>query len=525
MRYPKILEETDQDVRERKGSFFTPKIWVELSQKYMADVLGDNWQDDHYVWDCAAGTGNLLAGLTNKYNIWASTLDKADVEVMNDRIQNGANLLDSHVFQFDFLNDDFSKLPKGLQDIINDPQLRKKLIVYINPPYAETATKDTANKDRINKRGVSFTRTQEEFANKIGIATKELFAQFLARIYRDIPGAILAQFSKLKIVQGPNFSKFRSFLKAEFQKGFAVPANTFDNVKGDFPIAFMIWKLNGEKKIENINLDLYDKNSKPAGQKTFYAFDECSFITDWFRKYHTRTASPKNIGSIGLYGSDFQHNNYIRITSPEEHPNRWTYITAENLIESAIYFTVRNIIPATWLNDRDQFLCPNDGWRADMEFQNDCLAYTLFSNNISTKHGVNHWIPFMEHEVEARDRFDSHFMMSYLGGKIIQNRYSDLFKEEKDVFSLKREFSGQAKNVFDAGRQLWRYYHAQPKCNVNASLYDMRAYFQGRNDKGVMNNKSDDETYNMLIENLRAALKMLARLIEPKVYEYGFLKK
>ncbi len=105
--------------RERKGSFYTPKIWVELSQKYIADVLGEDWQDEYYVWDCAAGTGNLLTGLTNKYNIWASTLDKADVDVMHDRIENGANLLDDHVFQFDFLNDGFEKLPKGLQKIIN----------------------------------------------------------------------------------------------------------------------------------------------------------------------------------------------------------------------------------------------------------------------------------------------------------------------------------------------------------------------------------------------------------------------
>ena len=73
--------------RERKGSFFTPKIWVDLSQKYLADVLGENWQEEYYVWDCAAGTGNLLNGLTNKYNIWASTLDQQDVNVMKDRIK------------------------------------------------------------------------------------------------------------------------------------------------------------------------------------------------------------------------------------------------------------------------------------------------------------------------------------------------------------------------------------------------------------------------------------------------------
>ena len=71
-----------QDVRERKGSFFTPKKWVELSQHYLELALGPDWQDDHYVWDCCAGTGNLLAGLTNKYNIWASTLDQPDVDVM-----------------------------------------------------------------------------------------------------------------------------------------------------------------------------------------------------------------------------------------------------------------------------------------------------------------------------------------------------------------------------------------------------------------------------------------------------------
>lgn len=78
-----IIERRDllvpQDIRERKGAFFTPRLWVELSQKYLADLLGESWQDEYYIWDCAAGTGNLLAGLTNKYNIWASTLDQADV--------------------------------------------------------------------------------------------------------------------------------------------------------------------------------------------------------------------------------------------------------------------------------------------------------------------------------------------------------------------------------------------------------------------------------------------------------------
>ncbi|MDR1652224.1 MAG: hypothetical protein LBS01_00980, partial [Prevotellaceae bacterium] len=365
-----------QDIRERRGSFYTPRIWVEKSQEYLANALGKDWQDEYYIWDCCAGTGNLLAGLTNKNNIWASTLDKSDVDIMKQRIENGANLWDRQVFQFDFLNDEFlpkskgGKLPEELFEIISDEQKRKKLVVYINPPYAETAKNETHNKERINKRGVSFTKAQKEYANKIGIATKELFAQFLTRIYDKFPGAILAQFSKLKIVQGPNFLKFRNFFKAEFKTGFIVPANTFDNVTGEFPIGFMIWKLNGKKTIKNINPDIFDREANYIGKKTFYAYDENVFITDWFRKYHTRAEDNGNIGAIGLYGSDFQHNNFIRITNSKVHPNRWTYITIKNLIESCIYYTVRKVIAATWLNDRDQFLFPNRKWEKDIEFQN-----------------------------------------------------------------------------------------------------------------------------------------------------------
>jgi len=39
-----------------------------------------------------------------------------------------------------------------------------------------------------------------------------------------------------------------------------------------------------------------------------------------------------------------------------------------------------------------------------------------------------------------------------------------------------------------------------------------------------MNNKSKDKKYMNLITNLRGNLKVLAKKIEPKIYEYGFLK-
>jgi hypothetical protein len=77
--------------------------------------------------------------------------------------------------------------------------------------------------------------------------------------------------------------------------------------------------------------------------------------------------------------------------------------------------------------------------------------------------------------------------------------------------------------------ELWKYYHAKTKGNntvpVNASFYDIREYFQGRSSNGKMNNISTDETYNKIIKTLRNNVKLLAQKIEPKIYEYGFLKE
>lgn len=518
-----------QDVRERKGSFFTPQMWVELSQKYLTDALGTDWQDDYYIWDCAAGTGNLLNGLTNKYNVWASTLDTQDVEVMHDRIKNGANLLDDHVFQFDFLNDDFSKLPKALQDVINNPVKREKLVIYINPPYAEAASTATINGSKENKKDVAvLTKIYEKYHDKIGIAGRELFVQFFTRIYCEIPGATLAEFSKLKTLQAPNFEEYRSLFQAKLESLFVVPATTFDNVKGKFPIGFFIWNTRKKENFTSIESDVYNENGEPIGYKTFLVEENKKSINDWIITTRTKSSN-KNIGFLSAKGNDFQNTNFIFIINNRSqlpHP-RGTEVTDGNLIEIGIYYAARHCIVATWLNDRDQFLFPNEGWKTDKEFQNDCLTYTLFNNTIQSKFGVNHWIPFTEQEVNAREKFESDFMSKFIRGKIKPEETVNLFtvSEPKAHYEVPLQFSAEAQDVFNAGRELWQYYHKIPNCNVNASLYDIREHFQGRNEAGKMNNKSSDETYMRLIHALRETLRQLEKKIEPKIYEYGFLKK
>jgi hypothetical protein len=520
---------TPQDIRERKGAFFTPRIWVELSQKYLTDYLGENWQDDYTIWDCAAGTGNLLAGLTNKYNIYASTLDQADVNVMHERIEHGANLLKNHVFQFDFLNDDFTKLPQSLQDIINDEEKRKKLVIYINPPYAESGDAKQKHGTGENKAGTAKgNNINIKYSKELGRGKNELFVQFLIRIFKELPSVKIANFSKLKNLQSPAFKEFRNNFNAKLENLFIAPADTFDNVKGQFPIGFFIWNSDRTEIFNEILADVYNKNSEFIKQKLICSYDKEKNIGVWFNRIRNK----ENHLSIGMMESgrnDFQHNNLINIQhniSTEKSHAATINFTLKNLIPCCVFFSVRLSIEATWLNDRDQFLYPNDNWENDTEFQNDCLAYTLFhgQNRITSKEGTNHWIPFTEQEVNAQNKFESHFMTDFINGKIKVEEEVSLFGSASSP-NQKREFSEDAKAVFDAGRELWKYYHSNPNVNVNASLYDIREYFQDRNDKGRMNSKSDDAKYMELIGELRNKLNFLADKIKPKIYEYEFLKE
>jgi len=529
-----IIERRDllvpQDIRERKGAYFTPKMRVELSQKYITDYLGENWQDEYYIWDCAAGTWNLLAGLRNKYNIYASTLDQADVNVMHERIDHGANLLDNHVFQFDFLNDDFTKLPQSLQDIIADPEKCKKLIIYINPPYAEATSSKTVTWTWKNKTGVATKSiTNKKFQSIIWSATNEIFALFMARIYDEIPNCILGQFSTLKYVNGSNFKKFKDFFLAEYKSGFIVPASTFDNVTWKFPIWFTIWNTSNKIKIEKIEAEVFNIKWEYIWNKNFY-WNLPKSINKWIKLFDDKTKTW--LWFMQNPSPDFQNNKFLDYTINiwTRHVNYYS-LKRNNILQWMIYFAVRFCIDSSWLNDRDQFLFPNENWKIDEEFQNNCLAFALFhsQNHITVKDWTNHWIPFSEEEVDAGERFKSHFMKDFIDWKlkVEENSKLELLDDEKELNLYNgeaRNFSKEAKDVFDAGRELWKYYHSQDDIDVNASFYDIRAYFQGRNASGRMNSKSSDVKYTELIWILRNNLGILAEVIQPKVYEYEFLK-
>ncbi|EMZ7505565.1 hypothetical protein ABE409_000525 [Campylobacter upsaliensis] len=555
------------DIRERKGAFFTPQIWVSKARSYLEKALGENYQSEYYIWDLAAGTGNLLANLTESHKLYASTLDKADVEVIQElSSKNALHLLPKHIFQFDFLNDEFfdticekhqkeglkftdgackecqkSKLPKPLQEILKDEEKRKKLIIFINPPYAEAGNKNKMLGTGEHKDGVSLgNATYIKYKERMGKASNELFAQFFFRIYKEIPSCTLAAFSKLKYVNSSNFIKFRETFKAKFLKGFIAPADTFDNVKGNFPIGFLVWNLAQPQTIEKITLDIFNDYGASLGKKKFYTLQKKANIGEWISGYRIKEP-PLHLAMLDSGRLTFQHQKLVRIQHYISDESHALTLTLTNLIVCAVFFAVRHCIKATWINDRDQFLAPNAKWEKDTEFHSDCLAFMLFhgQNRITCKEGINHFIPFSEKEIDAAEAFESYFMQDFLQGKIkISNKKKKGQQEfnfqsdelEKTFIPTKPlEFSHEAKEVFKAAKELFKHYHEQAKdetnYNPNAALYDIKAHFQGFNDKGKMNSlqKAKDEAYKDKLGELNYALKNLAKKIEVKVYEYEFL--
>jgi hypothetical protein len=124
-------------------------------------------------------------------------------------------------------------------------------------------------------------------------------------------------------------------------------------------------------------------------------------------------------------------------------------------------FAVRHCIEADWQNDRDQFLWPSDSWAEDIEFQLDCLTYTLFhgQNCISCGAGL--------FNTETQSHGDTEQSLA----SVPLGLCASVLKTTRPEGRIPA-FSPAAQAVFDAGRALWRYYHAQPSAVPDASLYD-----------------------------------------------------
>jgi hypothetical protein len=233
----RIVEDT---TRRKQGEFFTPVIWVNKAHEYISSVYGDDWKEKYVVWDPAWGTGNLTRDYQFK-ELYVSTLVYADIQTAE---QMGYNP-EATKFQFDFLNDDYEKLPVGLRTAIESG---KQIIILMNPPYAAAGEKSKKNDA---KTGVNDTMVRKlMISNEIGRCTEQLYAQFLYR-FLTMGGQInISFFSPPLYLTGQSYDKLRKliFSSYTFEKSFMIDASNFADVKS-WGLTFSILK-----KIKNENL-------------------------------------------------------------------------------------------------------------------------------------------------------------------------------------------------------------------------------------------------------------------------------
>ena len=134
-----------------------------------------------------------------------------------------------------------------------------------------------------------FIDSKEKLSKKL-IAS---FSHYIFRIYKEIQGCILASFATLKYVNSTNFIKFRETFRAEFLNGFICPSYTFDNVKGSFPISFIVWNLGKNDKLQDITLDVFDDKGESLGEKRVYnVLDTQNSLSKWIAQYGNKTPPP-----------------------------------------------------------------------------------------------------------------------------------------------------------------------------------------------------------------------------------------
>ena len=545
-----LLERRDSliplDERSFKGAYYTPLAVVDKAYDKLAETLGKNWQREYTVWDMCCGVGNLEVKHSNPRNVYMSTLDQADIDVMRAT----KTCVAAQRFQYDYLNDDITddgridysltnKVPAGLRAAI---AAGKKILVLINPPYAEATNFENiaTGLDAENKTGVAKTKMADHM-ERYGKASNELFTQFLARVAQEIPKATIAMFSTMKYVNAPNFEKFRSAWSAKYLGGFVVHNQAFDGLTGKFPIGFLVWETDQQASrktyITEIQVEVLDKKAQAIGDKTFYNLPNNTFLNVWLKRPRANKSpviplknaiSPSaSVPRVKAWSDDAIAYMYCGVNDLQ-HAEQQTviyssvygggngfYLTPDNLWQAAIVFSVRRLVRPTWLNDRDQFLQPTQPLTD--EFKTDCLLWMLFNRcnrtasaddlewNGRTWSLVNHFIPFTEAEVGAPDRFESDFMVQYLSDKTL---------------------SPEAQAVLDAGRVLWRAYFAHTDARSVRDEFKLNrpdvGWYQVRN--ALARRNSSGDTLPIDTKPFEAAYQTLTDKLQPQVFSLGFLR-
>jgi len=419
--YRRLYQLCEMDKRRSTGSFYTPYKLAKRAWNMIVNQLGENfWIDGTWrIWDNCAGIGNLQYEIVPPDALQYTYLsDKGLAEVAaiqeNDYFKGKCG----GIFQFDWLNDNESKLPENLKHDLRNKEI--KWLFFINPPYAESGT----GIGKEYKHGVKFGNIADEMKKSgMGKCANEIALQFLYRIERDFAkrGYYLGLFATPKWITKTSVESFRRIWHPIFHGGFMLNASehfiqqrTKNKLElkahGNFPILFSLLDRLTKTKTEWTEQDWtyceIDKLAKNVNTQTFSVFDaERLSFRDYFFSLDTtektrkipimastviRTGGTSRItgnvsfnfvGSIKIASVDFQdkQKSFFQSSLPTSHE---VCMTKENYKSVLTGFALYKSVKYHWTKHDDIFYAPHRNL-TKKEIA-DCMLYALLDSKNNT---------------------------------------------------------------------------------------------------------------------------------------------
>ena len=542
--------------RRRTGEFFTPSDWVDESQKMITEQLGEDWRDKYVVWDASAGTCNLTRNYKFK-ELYSSTLEQADIDISNEAGYNP----EATKFQFDFLNDSLDKLPDGLKKALEE---NKPIVFFNNPPYSSFNNRKNATTGGKNKKVIQTLIKQRMEASGIGYSARNLYSQFIYRIndiseQYNLNSVIMATFSPDLWLCGDSFEGFRNILeKVKYVDGMLFQASHFADVEDSWGISFTIFSLDAIVQKKNsmsqfkLKIKDYDDNGNIAiiDEKIAYNLDGKHRAKDWVYDYVRKLKSkdapqmstainvkPNGYGKIVdgalgyLYGNGnnvYYNPTNVSILSSAFSSKNGCSIIPENYNCATALFSARKLIESTWINQKDEYMAPNESHVNYEQWVNDAIVYSLF--NTSSQQSSLRSITYKEKKWNILNHF---FFMSNkeMQTLAVQHNFNDLYNDsisfggERYVYQEleKRNLSDDARVVLKFARELVRKsFEKRQNCHLLDEKFHLNAWDAGwyQIKNGILKEHYPEE-YKEFVKLYKA---FESRMREG-VYKFGFLKK
>lgn len=535
----RLIEDTN---RRKYGQFYTPTTFVDKAHRMIEKALGEDWKEKFVVWDNCCGTKNLTRDY--RFNeLYCSTLEQGELDQCTDYNK------ESTSFQFDFLNDNLDKLPKGLLDAL---KANKPIVFFLNPPYATSG-----NWQGEKKTGCADTMINTQMkSDKMGACCQNLYAQFLYRILMikrefNLTDCHIALFSPTLFLTGSSWAKFRTVYFNEFAFDNAVQfkASHFADCADTWGISFSLW-YNGETTDKNnFNYTLIDKvegEIAEVGNKVVYNTDGLQTASEWVKtssklkgedcpqmtnainiKTEGKTMNGRMIkNAFGYFYNDSnnidKNTQGVSLFTSGYTTGHGVSILPDNFDRCTALFAARKLIEKNWINSKDEYLAPNEAHPAYNEFVNDSLIYSLFhsSSNQSSLRNVEYkgklwninneffWRSAAEMAEKANACKNDDM---YNDARVSNDRY--VYNKLQGI-----ELSAEAKAVLDKANEILDATISRRKVyNEEHPEYQVNNWDCGWYQIKAMATKEE-------LKEFKALFDKLADKMRPMVYELGFLK-